>query len=101
MDEDSELCVLVPLRDFVAFERLPVRPKWSAMSNFVHFLQTPFARAVVFRASLLPFLVEQRGIFCNRWRSRRILATRDRRQTSCSDQHSAAERGVAEPGQSR
>lgn len=39
MDEDAELCVLIPARDFVLLQRIPVWLIWSLVRLSIHLVQ--------------------------------------------------------------
>src|SRR5579884_625079 len=63
MDKDSELCVFVPIRDFILLQGLPVRTEWTFLVTLVHIAQKIGALAVVFSAGFLPSLIDSRWIF--------------------------------------
>ena len=57
VDEDPELCVLVPLGCLVFLEGFPVRAKRALMIGVIHLFEAGGAFAVVLAAGLLPYLI--------------------------------------------
>src|SRR5260370_42468609 len=58
VDEDSELCVSVPARNFVGLQRLPIRAKWSLLDGCIDPLEHCVALGIVLATCLSPDLID-------------------------------------------
>src|SRR5450432_3265546 len=77
VNENSEFRVLVPLRHFIAVERLPLRPKRTGVVSLIDLLQNGVPRGVKLGARSLPYLVNLGWIRGGRG-SRKVLRQRGR-----------------------
>ena len=71
MNEDSEFGILVPLGSLVFLQRFPVGAERALVIDPVDLLENGSARSIIFRAGLLPYLVDRGWILGRRRRGRR------------------------------
>src|ERR1700730_16007235 len=57
MDEDAELCVLVPLGNFIFLKRFPIGAEWTLVTGMVHFREGIRTGSVVLGTGLLPIAI--------------------------------------------
>src|SRR5215813_9080843 len=70
MDKDPELGILIPVRNLVSLQRIPVWLEWPFMRGLVHSRQHRSALLVIFRHRFLPDNVVRIRFLCDRSQSR-------------------------------